>query len=169
MSRREELRALAAETRARVDAPQNEPAPDVPAPKPKQRESRASSASSTSRPRRHPSVGTSIKVTMSVPPKIVDALRARANQTGRSLGDVLLTALIDGFSDVQSRCDDDARRIQLGLPPISLTQAGERTALTVRLPEAGLAELDKAAASLALNRSDLAAALVAETLAASSS
>ncbi len=179
MSRRDDLRQLAQQSRTRADTAAPEPtkpqqtAPEpTPAPAPAAADSAARldtaaaarpAAPVLARPPRHANGAATTKVTLSVPPDTAAALRSWANRTRRTLGDGLLTALIDNLPAVQARCSPEATRIELGLPPLALTAAGERTHLTVRLPNAGLAELDNAAAGLAISRSDLAAALIAET------
>lgn len=156
MNRRADLRDLAAAARSRADtAPSEQPTPTA---EPDIRSARSAAATRTRR-----RIG-STKVTLSVPPEVAAALRTWAADNKRTLGDGLLSALIDALPAVQSKCAGDNHRIQLGLAPLALKSTGERVHLTVRLPTAGLDELDSASAGLSLSRSDLATALVTEHL-----
>ena len=146
MSRRDEIRKMAHTIRA--------PAAPTPAqaqaPTPALREQH-----------RGPTSTTGAKTTLSLPTSAAQRLRQWSTDTGRSLGDGIISAFIEHQDAITEQYQADDRRVRLGLSPLNGPAAsGPRTQITIRLPRLALAEIDNTAANLGLTRSALTAAIL---------
>ena len=96
------------------------------------------------------------KTSLNLPGGLAQRLRAWRDDTGRSHGDAILSALIARLPALKERVAGDAERIELGLAPIAAGDSDEDRALvTFWATPAALARLDAEAASLAMTRTAL--------------
>ena len=100
------------------------------------------------------------KTTLSLPAATAQRLRAWAELHGVSLGDALITALLDRRDGLAERYATDTERVALGLAPRTARRVGDRTTVTIWVPPRALAALDDTAGRWALSRSALAAELI---------
>ena len=100
------------------------------------------------------------KTTLSLTADTARRLRSWAEHHGTSLGDALITALLDRRDELAGRYAADAERIALGLAPRTTRRDTDRTAVTVWLTPRALAALDDTARRWALTRSALAGELI---------
>ena len=98
--------------------------------------------------------------TLSLTADTARRLRSWAEHHGTSLGDALITALLDRRDELAGRYAGDAERIALGLAPRTTRRDTDRTAVTVWLTPRALAALDDTARRWALTRSALAGELI---------
>ena len=146
MSRRDEIRKMANTIRTPAEPT---PAP-AKAPTPALREQH-----------RGPTPTTGSKTTLSLPTSAAQRLRQWSTDTGRSLGDCIITGLIEHQDAITEKYQADDRRVRLGLSPLNgPATPGPRTQISIRLPRLALAELDNTAANLGLTRSALTAAIL---------
>ena len=145
MSRQDEIRKMANTIRT--------PAEPTPAP--------AKAPTPALREQRGPTPTTRSKTTLSLPTSAAQRLRQWSTDTGRSLGDGIVSALLEHHDAIVEQYQADDRRVRLGLSPLNGPAAsGPRTQITIRLPRLALAELDNTAANLGLTRSALTAAIL---------
>ena len=96
-----------------------------------------------------------IKTSLNVPEFLAAQLRAWRDDTGRSHGDAIVSALIEHLDDIRTLIDSAAERIELGLAPVAEPVDGKRVLVTFWATEAAIERLDDAAGSLAMTRSAL--------------
>lgn len=106
------------------------------------------------------------KATVQLPSGQVSKLRDWKTATGRSTADAILSAYIDHIDTIRDRyapSEEDTRRVALGLSPLATTQPTReepRSQVGLYIRMTALEELDDAAQSLSISRSQLVADLL---------
>ena len=162
------LRAPAPDTDPDPD-PAPDPAPDtdpdpVPAPDPAPGVGARPAGRSGGRSAGRPASFAVSRTSVAIPATTADRLRSHTSDTGQSVEEVIVLALLDHYEAVAERWSGD-RLVQLGLRPRLAGPSGQRQTVSLRLPIPAREELDKAAGELGLNRSALVAALLDAALA----
>ena len=129
------------------------------APEPQQRPA-GPAQPATQRPRPGAAPGRKTKTSLNLPELLAERLRAWRDDTGRSHGDAIVSALIEHLDNLRQWAADDAERIELGLAPVTAPIAGDSVLITFWASPAAIARLDAAATSLAMTRSALITGLL---------